>query len=239
VPYIPREHRGIVIDGYALILFQDEIVLGTDAKRDVDVPIRGAFLRSIHCKIIWSILSGYVIERHDLKAEVKVNGTPIERAGLGDGDIITLGKAFSPQATLRFRLPANCGNSAVLEFPVSGAALDLFHIPSLSSTRTRHVLLLRDFGTIGHDPEAHIYVPDFPCCNIMLWWIENRLMAEAARGVFQSNELDCDKVALSSPSSLHLTGLPCIHQLRSLLSRFRPTCDLHILDSYHVCSRRQ
>lgn len=237
MPTITREHRGIVIDGYALVLFQEEVALGADVRGAVDVSIRGALLRSSHCKIIWSALSGYSIEKADVKAVVKVNGRQIERTGLRDGDTITLGKALSPQATLQFRLNVNNRNSAVLELPVSGAALDLLHIPSLSSTRIRHVLLLREFGTIGHDPETHIYIPDFPCCNIRFWWIKDSLIAEAARGILQSDESNQGKVTLSSPSSLQLTRVPCIHQLRLLSSRFRQTCDLHILDSRRICNR--
>lgn len=238
MPSITREHRGIVIDGYALVLFQDEVVLGADVQRPVDIPIRGAFLRSLHCKIIWTAHSGYVIEKAHVKAEINVNGHQVEREGLRDGDIITLGKALSPQARLHFRLPVNSGNSAVLELPVSGAALDLLHIPSLSSARIRHVLLLREFSTIGHDPMAHVYAPDFPCCNVHLRWFEDELIAVAERGVLGKPDSEHAKVFLSTPSSLQLTRLSCIHQLRSLSSHFRDTCELHIIDSNCAPQRR-
>jgi len=232
VPSITPAHRGILIDGYALILFQDEVLLGSDAKRGVNIPIRGALIRSVHCKITWSEPSGYVIEKADEKAEVRVNGSQIERVVLCDGDSIVLGKSIYPQATFRFRIPSRIGKSAVLELPVAGASLDLLQVPAISSSCIRHVLLFRDFGTIGHDRDSHIYIPDFPCCTIRLWWIESQLIIEAARGVLRNNQSDVDKTVLNSPSSFHLKGLPCIHQFRFLTTRFRQDCDLRILDSY-------
>ena len=235
---ITRNHRGIVIDGYALILFQDEVVLGTDVQGSVDIPIRGAFLRSIHCKIIWSTDSGYVIEKADVKAEIKVNGQQVEREGLRDGDIITLGKSGYPQAKFRFRLPINCGSSAVLELPVFGAALDLLHIRSLNSTQIRQVLLFREYGTIGHDSSAHVYIPEFPSCNVRLRWLQGELIAEAERGMLGNADSEQDKVCLSTPLVMDVSRLTCRHQLSNLPSRFRDHCELHFIDAHPTRNQR-
>lgn len=228
MPSISRKHRGILIDGYAVVVFQDEIVVGAVIDDVVDIPIRGAFIRPLHCKISWSNAAGYRISKIDVKAEIKVNGCRTDGKELNDGDIITLGRPLNPQLTFRFQCPYGNNDSAVLYLLGPEAAFDLLHLHSLSLARTRHILLLREYGTIGHSEETHIHVPNFPCCQLSFWWIEDTLLAEASRGAFSIDGIYRDKTVLSVPSTLLLTGDPCIHQLRSLSTRFQTRCELRI-----------